>query len=237
MLKSLKLFSVYGIPVKFHWSFLLLIGYFMYQNIVLHTYLDFTHTLHFIIIAYVSIILHEFGHAFTATFLDYKVDSVIITPISGAAIIKNLNGNLIHELLIVFAGPLVNFSIYGCIGIYFYFFSDYASQFSNVFLSQGKVLFFEDYSIFLYEAMRINGYLFLLNLLPILPIDGGRILRSFFMFFCNSKMATIFTLVLGIVFVIFSIYYFEYHLQVLDFVFLGFLFFLNYTELRHFKSN
>jgi Zn-dependent protease len=232
MFQSWKLFSVFGIPVKFHWSFLLLITYFVYQNLILHSYVDFTHTFHFLIIAYVSIVLHEFGHAFTARYLRYDVDSIIITPLSGAAIIKNLSGNLLHELIVVFAGPLVNFTIYTLVGIYFLLFSDYSNQFQNVFLYQQKILFFDDFSIFLFEVMRINGFLFLLNLLPILPIDGGRILRSILMFFTNKKKATIITIVLGIIFAISLISYFDYKLQGFDYLFLGLLFLINFSELR-----
>jgi Zn-dependent protease len=237
MLQSWKLFSVFRIPVKFHWSFLLLIAYFVYQNFVLHAYEDFTHSFHFLIIAYLSIVLHEFGHAFTARFLRYDVDSIVITPLSGAAIIKNLSGNLIHELIVVFAGPMVNFTIYTFVGIYFYLFSDYSNQFQNVFLYQKKILFFDDLSIFLFDVMRVNGILFILNLLPILPIDGGRILRAILMFFTNKKKATIYTIVLGIIFAILLITYFDYKLQGFDYLFLGFLFLINLSELRLLKPN
>ena len=56
---SLKVASVFGIEVRIHLSFLLLLAFFWFQSGTFQSVL-------FILILFVCVLLHEFGHAFAA---------------------------------------------------------------------------------------------------------------------------------------------------------------------------
>ena len=72
------------------------------------------------------------------------------------------------------------------------------------------------------QALIVNKYTLLFNLLPILPLDGGRILKIIIDNFLTSKKSMIFTVILSNIFIIFFIYYTRFTPQWLMYIFLVF---------------
>ena len=111
-MKSLNLVTFWGIPIKIHWTFsllfVLLIGYGWYVGTNMFTLLSFAL---FIIVLFICVILHEYGHALTAKKFGVDTIDIIISPIGGIARLKKLPEKPIHELIVAIAGPLVNLTI------------------------------------------------------------------------------------------------------------------------------
>jgi stage IV sporulation protein FB len=108
------------------------------------------------LVIFLSIMIHEMAHAFVALRKGWSVAGINIGLFFGSA---EINTSTIPErdsLPITLAGPVSNFCLLvaGILGNTF---------FPNLFFS---------------ELVLINLILFLVNLLPIYPLDGGRALRD-----------------------------------------------------------
>lgn len=175
-MKSLQVGTFFGIPIKIHWTFSLLwlfmigVGIFNGSDATTLISLSF-----FIISMFICVILHEYGHALTARKYGIKTLDIIISPIGGIARLQKLPEKPIHELIVAIAGPLVNLFIAIVLAIIVYF------GFNEVDFSTPEELV-ELLSTplgFLSMLIWINTVLFVFNLVPAFPMDGGRILRAF----------------------------------------------------------
>ncbi len=175
-MKSFHAGTYWGIPVKVHWTFsllfLILIGAGWYNGA--SSIAIFSYAL-FIILMFVCVILHEYGHALTARKYGVKTLDIIISPIGGIARLQKLPEKPIHELIIAIAGPLVNLviALFLFIGVLIFFsvetISNPDESLELIATPQG----------FLALLIWINCVLFVFNLVPAFPMDGGRILRAF----------------------------------------------------------
>lgn len=174
-MKQLIVGRLWGIPIKIHWTFsllfLILIGYGLYIGTDYSTLLAFTL---FIISLFVCVILHEFGHALTARKFGVDTIDIIISPLGGIARLKKLPEKPMHELIVAIAGPLVNLSL----ALIFFLIAVFA--YSNLPLPtvDNSVKFISSPLGFLALLIWMNIVLFVFNLVPAFPMDGGRILRA-----------------------------------------------------------
>lgn len=111
-----------------------------------------------------SILLHELGHAFRALREGMKIDGITLWLLGGVARFKGNFPSAGAEFRIAVAGPIVSFAIAAVFGI-LTFLGDRVGWSAGI---QGVV----DY------LWRINALVAAFNLVPALPLDGGRILRS-----------------------------------------------------------
>ena len=108
-----------------------------------------------VIAVFISILIHELSHAYVADRLGWMVSGIKIDLFTGSAAIDTN----IHEkdsIPVVAAGPLSNLAL------------AIVSIFIGVFFPYN----------FLVTMVVVNILLFLFNILPIYPMDGGRILRD-----------------------------------------------------------
>ncbi|MEE1043394.1 MAG: M50 family metallopeptidase [Clostridia bacterium] len=114
-------------------------------------YFDFFKML---VIAYIITAIHEFAHMLVAKLCNVEIDGVEILPFGiTMRIAENCVKDTLSEIKIAMAGPLSNFLIaYFTYGVY-----------SGV------------YKQYIIATSIIMGAF---NLLPVLPLDGGRILRA-----------------------------------------------------------
>jgi len=108
-----------------------------------------------VIAVFISILIHELSHAYVADRLGWSVSGIRIDLFTGSAAIDTN----IHErdsIPVVAAGPLSNLAL------------AIVSIFIGVFFPYN----------FLVTMVVVNILLFLFNILPIYPMDGGRILRD-----------------------------------------------------------
>jgi Zn-dependent protease len=108
---------------------------------------------------FLSILVHELAHAFVANRLGYNVRQIYIDLFYGAAEIDLDHCPERDSIQIVAAGPI-----------------------SNLLLAIASFGLYAGTGLpFLTEMITVNVVLFIFNILPIYPMDGGRILRSFLM--------------------------------------------------------
>ncbi len=131
-------------------------------------------------ILFVSVVVHEFGHAIAAWRLGSSVENMVIGPLGGLVPIGQIQEPQ-GDLLIALSGPLANLFIGLAVAPLILFTgTDLFMLLRNPILPQGLL----DGGDFGLIALRlvcwINVMLFLVNLLPAFPLDGGRVLRAIF---------------------------------------------------------
>ena len=137
---------------------------------------------------FLSILVHEMAHAWVANSKGYKVYGIDIGLLIGSASIQ-ANINQRDSIPITFAGPL-----------------------SNILLALLSFIIslFYDSNNFLYSFFIINILLFIFNILPIYPMDGGVILRDILMLNMNrrvgKRIADKVSLVTSIIVLVVSLY-------------------------------
>jgi Zn-dependent protease len=110
-----------------------------------------------------SILIHELGHAFAGRMFGWRSD-VILYHFGGLAQIHDFGGRTTgRSVVISFAGPWAGFLLYGVVlGVEYFVWR--TPRLLNIY-----VLFA------ILQLKWINLYWGLINLLPVLPLDGGRI--------------------------------------------------------------
>ena len=130
-----------------------------------------------------SVILHEYGHILMAQRLDYKTGDIILFPFGGLAAIDTVAMRGRHEALIALAGPAVNLII--------------ALVFLVLLVLSWSLPVFGISDIvmenLLLPVLVVNLVIMAFNLLPLFPMDGGRVLRGFLAELTGHCPATIFT--------------------------------------------
>jgi len=153
---SLHLGRVEGIDLYLHWTFLALLLYILAFNggvpAVIMTSAVFG-----------CVVLHELGHALMARRYGIRTEDITLYPIGGAARLERIPRSAGPELLIALAGPAVNFAIAG--GLF-------------LGLNLAGSVSYNNVGDFFQRLMYINLGLALFNLLPVFPMDGGRVLRA-----------------------------------------------------------
>lgn len=150
---SLKLGRYFGIPVRAHWSMALIAVLFGTNFAVsLGVVQGILATAGF----FISILLHEFGHALVARRHGVNTESIDLWALGGMARLDRESPTARADGLIAVAGPAVSLMLGGLgIGLAFLFRS-------NAFLVIGG----------------LNVLLAIFNMLPGAPLDGGRVLRA-----------------------------------------------------------
>lgn len=155
---------------------------------------------------FICVILHEFGHAIAARRYGVITKDIIISPIGGVARLETMPEEPLEEFKIAAAGPLVNV---GLAIIFLALFSiTYQENPLAYLFSMDSVSGWKNFLRFL---LQINIALFLFNLIPAFPMDGGRILRSLMSLrygkIYSTKVSTVIGKLLASVFVIIGFYY------------------------------
>jgi Zn-dependent protease len=149
MLKSWRLGTVLGFPVEINLSFLLLLALvFIAFGGVAGVTL--------LVLVFGSVLLHELGHALVARQLGVAVSGIELSFFGGAAKMVRLPRTANHEVRIAAAGPAVSLILAG-LGL-------------GLAAATGISL--------LSWLGWVNLILAAFNLIPALPMDGGRILRA-----------------------------------------------------------
>lgn len=170
---SSKILRIAEIDVYIHFTFLLFLFWIgiVYWNLG-HTWQAVASGISFVLVLFLCVILHEFGHALTARHFGYKTRNITIFPIGGVATFDTLPENPKEEILVALAGPAVNIIIALILGIILW-----ASNLP-VNIEQLKI----ENGFSLAALMVINITLAIFNLLPAFPMDGGRVFRAMLSF-------------------------------------------------------
>ena len=164
-----KLGTFAGIDVFVHATFLLLIGWIGYSHWLQYgTIAKVVEGILFILALFLSVVLHEYGHALTARKYGIKTRDITLYPIGGVARLERMPEKPIEELWVALMGPAVNVVIAAILFVYLYL-SGGLAELSDLTIASGS---------FLMRLMLVNISLIVFNLLPAFPMDGGRVLRA-----------------------------------------------------------
>jgi stage IV sporulation protein FB len=188
---SLLLGTLLGIPVRVHWTFLLLIAWFAAAPVLtggpaaagagIRTAL-------FVLAVFGCVLLHELGHAIAARRYGIGTRDITLLPIGGVARLERMPEKPSQELVVALAGPAVNVLIAGIL-IPLLLFVEGREAFA-VAPTTGEEAAALHRTRFLASLATVNVLLVLFNLIPALPMDGGRVLRAFLAMMMERGRAT-----------------------------------------------
>jgi Zn-dependent protease/CBS domain-containing protein len=163
---SIGTVKLFGVPVRLHFTFVLLLVFLLFIGIGAHQSGLFTAL--YVLALFASVLLHEVGHTLVARRFGIRTIEIVMFPIGGVSRPERQPPPR-EELWVALAGPLVNLFI--GIGLLAWVAATVGIQ-SMEHLQEPT-----DANL----AQRVglgNLLLFAFNLLPAYPMDGGRILRS-----------------------------------------------------------
>ncbi len=155
-------FRLFDIPVSIHWMFWLLAG-FLGGALRIEGAGDFVPVLLFMAAATFSILVHEFGHAFAGLKLGAPSVQIMLHGMGGLAHFERASFSRKDSILMTAAGPGASI-VLAVLSILFASFVDLGES-SLVAYTIGVLII-------------INVVWTIINLLPILPMDGGQILLA-----------------------------------------------------------
>lgn len=161
---SFKIFSIFGIPVELHISFLVLM--ILIYLVALLNFVPYINILTAVLITliFVSVVIHELCHCYVAKRYGIGIERIVLLPIGGISEMEEIPKDPSKELRIALAGPVSNLVIGGIFYLILLGSMSYLSK-----TLQGALYYF----------VVVNILLGFFNLLPAFPMDGGRILRAF----------------------------------------------------------
>ncbi|TDD76983.1 site-2 protease family protein [Flavobacterium caseinilyticum] len=225
---SFKLAKIAGIGIFIHWTFSLLILFIIFINYkAQHNINQIIWSVVFILAVFVTIILHELGHALAAKNFNIATKDITLLPIGGIARLEKIPEEPFEELIVASAGPLVNITLAFITGI-FITFPQTTEQMMNE-LSKGV-----NADNFFLNFFLINFWLAFFNLIPAFPMDGGRILRALLSFKLQRHVATRISARIGqflaMLFIIFGFFISPFLIFIGVFVIIGAQVEADYTE-------
>jgi Zn-dependent protease len=173
MFSSLKLGKIFGIDLYVHGTFWLLPLFILFSGMAGGAGLaKVAVNLAFIFVVFACVVLHECGHALAARGYGIGTRDITLYPVGGVAALERIPEKPSREIAIALAGPAVNLVIaatlfVGLLG---------TSAIAPASLSTAGPL--NEFEAFAVEVMIANVVLFVFNLLPCFPMDGGRVLRA-----------------------------------------------------------
>lgn len=156
---------VAGIPVRVHWSFAILVVAVVALTapgggaVVLAS-------LAWLVFLFASVVVHEFAHSLVARARGLSVRDIVLLPIGGMSEIPDLDRTPQDELRISLAGPLSSAALGLLLGA--------AALLTGASLWPPSLVGGAVLARMAWLNMLLAGF----NLLPALPLDGGRVLRA-----------------------------------------------------------
>lgn len=180
---SYKVLSVFGIPLKLHITFpMLILAYaalFGYEYGLTAAVRGAT----LVLLLFVCVVLHELAHSRQAQKYGVKVRDVTLLPIGGVSNMEHIPEDPRQELKIASAGPLTSLAI----GITLLIIDRVAGL--NIFdFNITKIA--TSWTYLPVYLGWINIFLAVFNSLPAFPMDGGRVIRAYLAQRMNYARAT-----------------------------------------------
>ena len=182
---SLRLFRIAGVDVFLHWSWFLVAAYEISGGTKSYSSLTFN-VLEYLAL-FLIVLLHEFGHALACRQVGGTASRIVLWPLGGVAYVDP-PPRPGAELWSIVAGPLVNVALLPVLWtiVILSRSSGWAEAMPNSYALLGMVWF-------------INKWLLIFNMLPVYPLDGGKILRSLLWFVLGRARSLMVATILGFV--------------------------------------
>ena len=183
MKTSFKIGKVIDIPIKIHFSFIIILALFAWAfaaenfsifgftigfgGLSLSLGVQFLLGVIIAILLFVCVLLHELGHSYVTQKFGYKINGITLFIFGGVSQTEEIPRNPKQEMSIAIAGPAVSIFIGVILYLVYSFINSLNGSLSLqvVSVSFGTLAFYN---------LLLAGF----NLIPAFPIDGGRILRA-----------------------------------------------------------
>ncbi|HJW16946.1 MAG TPA: site-2 protease family protein [Flavisolibacter sp.] len=180
---TMRLFSIKGVVISIHFTFLVVIGWLIVMNIYSGLHPDqILWSLLFLAAIFLSLILHEVGHALIGAQFGINAKRITFYPVGGIASIDKLPETPRQELAISLAGVFVS-TLFGSVLVLF---SGLTVSLNDIRAYTGII----NSSNFIYSLGVVNIAIAIINLIPAFPLDGGRVFRALLGFKYNYIRAT-----------------------------------------------
>ncbi len=190
--------TYFGIPLFIHWTFGLLLVWISWLSWMDEPSISYAlFNVGAALSLFICITMHEYGHALMARRFNIHTRDITLLPIGGVARLDRIPREPGQEFLIAVAGPAVNVVIA-----------------TVIFLGSvaiGHPILEIDLDHYWSALLWLNLFLVAFNMLPLFPMDGGRVFRSLLAMFLPYGQATRIAgrlgLVLGILLASVGFYY------------------------------
>jgi Zn-dependent protease len=187
---SFKIFTIKGISVYLHYTFLIFVAWLLFLYIITGMqWVQLLWSFLFLIAVFSSVIVHEYGHALVAAKFGINAKKITLYPIGGIASIEKLPENPKQELWISGAGPVVSI----CLAALLLLFAPQKFSIQSFNEMSGEL----NQENFVYMLGLINLLLAAFNMIPAFPLDGGRVLRALLALKFNYLKATTIAALIG----------------------------------------
>jgi Zn-dependent protease/predicted transcriptional regulator len=184
---SLRLGSISGIDIRVHFTFALLLAAAASQLADKQGARGAVFGMLVVVCLFACVVLHELGHGLVAQRFGVAVREIVLLPIGGVARLLSEPKKPLHELLIAIAGPLVNVILACGLFVALGPATVLAPDFIDV---AGRSFETPSLRSLLTSLFVGNITLAVFNMVPALPMDGGRVLRALLSFFVGPVKAT-----------------------------------------------
>ncbi len=195
---SYRIAKVFGIDVRIHVTFLLIVAYFAFEWGALREPKGLGGGLYgvlLVLLLFLLVLIHELTHSRVALHYGVGVKNITLLPIGGVSAMEEIPRDPRRELVISVVGPLSNVVIAILMAALAPLFFDVGaifrtSNFSDLLLSrtvEGTYLY----------VFVVNLSLAVFNLLPAFPMDGGRVFRALLAMRLGRPRATRIAIVVG----------------------------------------
>jgi len=179
---------IFGVQIRIHLAFLFLLFFIWLTEAPVHGTPNPGRGLALTLIVFVSVVLHELAHALAGPRSSNVARSVILLPIGGVTLLSEMRPSSgsatetwAQEVRIALAGPFANLAIGLVAGIAISLAEPHVQLFTKPYVISSNLL---------RSFVWVNIGLALLNLIPAYPLDGGRILRAWFLRTIDPVRAT-----------------------------------------------
>ncbi|HTZ72639.1 MAG TPA: M50 family metallopeptidase [Candidatus Aquilonibacter sp.] len=182
---SIRLFRILGIDVFLHWSWFL-VALFEIQSRA-DAYSSIAWNVLEYLALFLIVLLHEFGHALACRQVGGTANQIVLWPLGGVAYVSP-PPRPAAVLWSIVAGPLVNVALIPVLLL-----TGAATE--SLGLDQAAPSFHP----FLHAVATINIALLIFNVLPIYPLDGGKILWSLLWFVLGRARSLMVATIVGFI--------------------------------------
>ena len=164
---SISIARLGGTTVKLHFTFILFIAWIGGALFVQGGLEAALGGVSFLLLLFLCVLLHEFGHILAARHFGVSTPEVVLLPIGGVSRLERIPERPREELLMALAGPAVTLAIAILLILVH---GGLPDPMEILTATTGRNL--------LAQLAYANITLFVFNLIPAFPLDGGRVLRA-----------------------------------------------------------
>jgi Zn-dependent protease len=184
---SINAGRIFGIKLRIHLTFFLLLA-FVFVTDIKEGYKQAGLSVLFVCAIFACVVIHELSHSLVARRFGREPKSIMLLPIGGVATIDMMPTKPLQEIVISIVGPATNIVIAIILALVGGSSMAVAlKNHSNLTASQ----------IFITDLIAANIILAIFNLIPALPMDGGRVFRSVLALKFGFLRATLWAVTIG----------------------------------------